>query len=205
MILVLQFNSKQALLFDQWRERLRTAVVAEFTLASVDAGRTNSRRASNMDVQSLLRRLVFIKQVPPAMYVQLVCLMDVNLDPFPFGGGVTLMDSCHCDVPFVTLPQQQTVHQLGVGIAQKLAYTDAATATSGAEHVSMVAHTVDEFVTRAVTLASASRARKVYARAFNLSAATDNPPWMKCQNNTYVSLLDQQTVSEWFAFLQRIA
>jgi len=33
--------------------------------------------------------------------------MDVNLDTFPFGGGLTLADSVACSVPFVTLPDAQ--------------------------------------------------------------------------------------------------
>jgi hypothetical protein len=33
-------------------------------------------------------------------YIRLVCLTDVTLDPFPFGGGVTLTDTLTCLNPF---------------------------------------------------------------------------------------------------------
>ena len=46
-------------------------------------------------------------QMAKAEYEKLLCQMSVNLDPFPFGGGVTLWDSVHCHVPFVTLPELQ--------------------------------------------------------------------------------------------------
>jgi hypothetical protein len=51
--------------------------------------------------------------MPHDLYSKLVCGVDVTLDPFPFGGGVTLTDSLLCPsraseqeesviVPFVT-------------------------------------------------------------------------------------------------------
>jgi hypothetical protein len=48
--------------------------------------------------------------------------MHVTLDPFPFGGGVTLVDSLSCEVPvpFVTSAALQTVHRLGAGFVAAL-------------------------------------------------------------------------------------
>ena len=39
--------------------------------------------------------------------MKLLCAMDVTLDPFPFGGGVTLADAITCHVPYVTLGNEQ--------------------------------------------------------------------------------------------------
>lgn len=79
--------------------------------------------------------------MPHKMYETLVCGMDVTLDPFPFGGGVTMTDSLLChggrSVPFVTASVLQvsfpgifvfssmkivgligqTVHAIGAGVA----------------------------------------------------------------------------------------
>jgi len=54
--------------------------------------------------------------VKHSTYKQLLCSMHINLDPYPFGGGVTLMDSCLCGVPFVTLPNQQ-VKRISISIS----------------------------------------------------------------------------------------
>jgi predicted O-linked N-acetylglucosamine transferase (SPINDLY family) len=59
------------------------------------------------------------------------------LDPFPFGGGVTLSDSIRCPrpVPFVTLPALQEVHRIGAGIAKALSLTEELTAANQMEFV----------------------------------------------------------------------
>jgi len=187
--MVLQFNSKQAVLFDKWRERLRVAVVGEYDRLSDTRSGFNITAVGPLE--GLLERLVFIRQVPAALYSRLVCLMDVNLDPFPFGGGVTLMESCLCDVPFLTLPFKQTVHQLGAGIVSKMAHPD-----NGSLGQRMVAHSQEEFVANAVVLAAASHHKK---------ASPSSAPWMKCRDGTFMSQLDDEAITEWSEFLQRIA
>jgi hypothetical protein len=76
--------------------------------------------------------------MPHDLYARLVCSADVTLDPFPFGGGVTMTDSLLCRrqpdirltypedeaksrtfvVPFVTSSALQTVHAIGSGIGR---------------------------------------------------------------------------------------
>lgn len=89
---------------------------------------------------SLLAKVLFVNQMQHTQYQTLVCSLDVTLDTFPFGGGVTLSDALggcglntqqamfhqdvrdisHHAVPFVTSGQLQSVHQIGAGIAEKL-------------------------------------------------------------------------------------
>lgn len=45
--------------------------------------------------------------MPKADYERVLCTMSVSLDTVPFGGGVTLWDSLHCGVSFVTAPNLQ--------------------------------------------------------------------------------------------------
>jgi hypothetical protein len=61
--------------------------------------------------------------------------MHVTLDPFPFGGGVTLVDSLSCEepVPFVTAAALQTVHRLGAGFVAALSHEERARAEAEAE------------------------------------------------------------------------
>ena len=47
-------------------------------------------------------RIKFVKSLPYDDYMKLICSADVSLDPFPFGGGVTVLESLGCGVPVVT-------------------------------------------------------------------------------------------------------
>ena len=58
-------------------------------------------------------RIVFVEQLPYDEYYGLVCAADVNLDPFPFGGGVTMLESLGCGVPIVTDVDMLKVFHLG--------------------------------------------------------------------------------------------
>ena len=39
----------------------------------------------------------------------------MSLDPFPFGGGVTMLESLTQNTPYITFPLEQSVLQLGDG------------------------------------------------------------------------------------------
>jgi len=45
---------------------------------------------------------------------------DVMLDPFPFGGGVTTLESLSVCTPVITLPSRQSVPQLAAGMIQTM-------------------------------------------------------------------------------------
>lgn len=96
--------------------------------------------SSKVSEDSLLSRVLFVNQMQHAQYQTLLCSLDVTLDTFPFGGGVTLSDALggcglnalsavfqndlrdiyHYVVPFVTSGQLQSVHQIGAGMVDKL-------------------------------------------------------------------------------------
>ncbi|GMH48326.1 hypothetical protein TrRE_jg7633 [Triparma retinervis] len=58
-------------------------------------------------------KVVFVEQLPYEEYLRLVCSADVSLDPFPFGGGVTMLESLGCGVPIVTEIDELKVFHLG--------------------------------------------------------------------------------------------
>lgn len=72
VILLLRNNRQLA-----WHRRLRNRLLAALQ-------QSNERH--------LIDRVVFVNQRPHAEYMLLLCALDVSLDPFPFGGGVTLCD-----------------------------------------------------------------------------------------------------------------
>eukprot|EP00597_Dinobryon_sp_UTEXLB2267_P011108 CAMPEP_0170103430 /NCGR_PEP_ID=MMETSP0020_2-20130122/3490_1 /TAXON_ID=98059 /ORGANISM="Dinobryon sp., Strain UTEXLB2267" /LENGTH=441 /DNA_ID=CAMNT_0010326997 /DNA_START=616 /DNA_END=1941 /DNA_ORIENTATION=+ len=117
-IVLLLRNSKQSAWQDSQRRRLQTLVSIEEQKLKILTNDTTSNL-------HLADRLVFMDQMSHERYIQLLCGVDVSLDPFPFGGGVTLSDSSggSCgrfgakNVPFITCASLQSVHRIGAGLA----------------------------------------------------------------------------------------
>eukprot|EP01032_Pedospumella_encystans_P007962 gene7962-9494_t len=89
-IILLSRNGKQSV----WEESLRTRLVATITTLW-ENDKTQNISADNTlqtTLEALLTRVLFVNQMQHVQYEQLVCSMDVTLDTFPFGGGVTLSD-----------------------------------------------------------------------------------------------------------------
>ena len=89
-IILLSRNGKQSI----WEESLRTRLVTTITTLW-EKDKTQNISASGTQqttLQALFTRVVFVNQMQHVPYEQLVCSMDVTLDTFPFGGGVTLSD-----------------------------------------------------------------------------------------------------------------
>jgi hypothetical protein len=106
------------------RQRVwENAFRVRLTQALLDAASKNETK-DNFKSASLLRRVIYVNQMQHSQYQQLLCSVDVALDTFPFGGGVTLSDAiggyCRPVVPFVTAGPLQSVHQIGAGIAAKV-------------------------------------------------------------------------------------
>ena len=120
-VIVLSRNGKQRVWEDSFRQRLLRSIVEQ-----------HARAGSSFTADQAISRVVFVDQMQHAHYSALLCGMDVALDTFPFGGGVTLSDAlhgCHAAVvPFVTVGQLQSVHRLGAGMA--IALNDSALARS---------------------------------------------------------------------------
>jgi hypothetical protein len=102
--------------------------------------------------KSMLSRIIFINQAAHSDYSRIICELDVSLDPFPFGGGVTMCDAVAgaCfdrppmlrqdrsrvarrqeyrqfeSVPFATVGALQTVHKIAAGISHHINNTQLA-------------------------------------------------------------------------------
>jgi len=117
----------------------------------------------------LVKRIAFVDQLPHTQYAQLVCTAHVTLDPFPFGGGVTLTDSIACRVPFVTLGELQSVHAIGRGMSKQYlqqhyehlaahVYSHNATNTRRASNALAL---IDDYVLMAIAKAKAEEAKAI--------------------------------------------
>lgn len=70
-------------------------------------------------LQELAHRVVFLPKMSHKEYKNIVCSSSISLDPFPFGGGVTMIDALSCSttvVPFVTTTSLHSVHALAHGM-----------------------------------------------------------------------------------------
>jgi hypothetical protein len=161
-----------------------------------------------------IRRVVFVDQMNHDSYLRLICGCDVTLDPFPFGGGVTLVDSLSCGlfpiqgqnsstahpVPFVTSPQLQSVLQLGVGIERSLvtmmqAMNHSSVRKSVQEHnisTDFQKH-VFEYAKQALALAQQRRSNET----LNEKQFSSQEIWHLYEN--------EDVVEEWKSFLWRIS
>eukprot|EP00605_Chrysophyceae_sp_TOSAG23-4_P000154 GSChrysophyteH1.ASY1.ANO1.177.1 assembled CDS len=122
-ILLLLENKRQPVWQQRWKQRILKLI--------------HQNAESHEDAFAMQKRLYFAPQSSHKNYKAMLCSPrgpHVVLDPFPFGGGVTLVDSLSCDVhsssennvqshsfPMVlTSGNLQSVHRLGNGILKEL-------------------------------------------------------------------------------------
>lgn len=73
------------------------------------------------DLKKIMKRIIFVDSLSPTEYLSLLGIGDVMIDPFPFGGGVTTLESLAVGTPTITLPnKQRTVPYLAVGMIETL-------------------------------------------------------------------------------------
>ncbi len=88
-------------------------------------------------------RLLFEGLSPPADYLAAYSRIDIALDPFPYNGGSTTLDTLWMGVPVVTLAGRLPMQQAGASIL------------TGAGWPDLVAHTAEQYLKIAMFLAAA--------------------------------------------------
>lgn len=98
----------------------REGTIENRTLRHEDAGNGDGEGhrglGSSQPPPTFWSRVRFVAPVPGPEYFRLQCRADVVLDPFPFGGGVTIMEALACGTPAVTAGPLQVVHRLAEGM-----------------------------------------------------------------------------------------
>jgi hypothetical protein len=132
-IILLLENKKQPLWQQRWISRIRS-LIHEMLLDTTNIPQSNGKfHEAIIDIES---RIFFAPQMSHDKYRSLLCSLGsshVILDPYPFGGGVTVVDGLSCTeqeheelydsiIPpvVVTSGGLQTVHRLGNGIMRTL-------------------------------------------------------------------------------------
>jgi predicted O-linked N-acetylglucosamine transferase (SPINDLY family) len=108
--LIVLVDNRQKL---QWRRTLVGRWRAAL-MHALQAG-DNENSAAEEQVEGMLSRIMWVSSLTPQEYLTLLAIGDVMLDPFPFGGGVTTLESIAVCTPVITLPSGQSVPQLGAG------------------------------------------------------------------------------------------
>lgn len=70
-------------------------------------------------------RVIWLSDLKPDEYLLLLAAGDVMIDPFPFGGGVTMLESLAVCTPIVTCPSLQSVPGLALGMVEEMTKTAA--------------------------------------------------------------------------------
>lgn len=93
-------------------------------------------------------RIVWLDNLQSEEYLTLLQAGDIMLDPFPFGGGVTTLESLAVCTPVLTLPVQQTVPALAAGMIRQWG----AHAGDLAVTKALIASSTRDFIDKAVAL-----------------------------------------------------
>lgn len=128
-----------------------------------------------------LSQVVWLPTLSPTDYLALLAAGDVMIDPFPFGGGVTSLEALSVCTPVLTLPALQTVPGLTAGMYLSL---------PPAIGEALIASHIDDYVEKALNLLQNP------SNALNLRR-------LLC-GSVDALFEQQQSVSEWERFLQRL-
>ena len=127
----------------QWRrtltQRWRNYLAEVFRLAHSSSGSSMGDADEVLFIDNVIARIRWLPSLSPSEYLILLSVGDVMVDPFPFGGGVTTLESLAVCTPVVTYPGRQTVPELAAGMLRKLALPSSVSAT-------LIVNSVEEYV-----------------------------------------------------------
>jgi protein O-GlcNAc transferase len=69
------------------------------------------------------QRIHWLTGMPRPRYIAMLAALDVMLDPFPFGGGNTTLESLSVGTPVVTLPPKLARGRLAAAFYERLGWT----------------------------------------------------------------------------------
>ncbi len=101
------FNNSSKLndrVLELWADALKTIPESHIRIVDVPPGRAQERVVSILKRSGVApERIEFAPRLPYRDYLQSITAVDVALDPFPYNGGTTSIDTLIMGVPLVTL------------------------------------------------------------------------------------------------------
>lgn len=153
-------------IFAAWMAVLRAAPCALLWLTEDNATGIANLRHQAMEAGVAPERLVFASRCDPQHYLARLRLADVFLDTFPYNAGTVASDALRMGLPIVTLAGRAFASRMAASLLTAIGAPDG------------IAATLDEYVAKAVTLATEGSARMA-ARA-----AVSGDAWARSLGDT---------------------
>jgi predicted O-linked N-acetylglucosamine transferase (SPINDLY family) len=127
---------------DVWRELMKE-VPRSRLLLHAPVGRHRQQLIERFETSGIAAdRIEFVERLPWHEYIQTYQRIDIALDPFPYGGGITTCDALWMGVPTITLRGKTSVGRGATSILQNLNLPQ------------YIAQTPAQYISEAATLAS---------------------------------------------------
>ena len=123
-------------------------------------------------------RIKIFGNLKQELYLNLVSLCDVILDPFPFGGCNTSFESFDFNIPVVTLPTKFINGRFTYGLYKKMGIDDC------------IAKNSEDYVNIAVNLCTDSNIKNYISKEID--------------GNKYLLFEENESIAEWDSFLQNL-
>ena len=129
-----------------------------------------------------IKRIRWYPSLEKHVFLNLVSISDVCLDPFPFGGLISTIDMFSCGRTIITLPGEKLYGRFTSGLYKVMGLT---------KIKNVIAQNIDEYIEKAILLANCSKLRESI-------------------ENEIIDLLpnifeDKNTTDEWSTFLHNLA
>jgi predicted O-linked N-acetylglucosamine transferase (SPINDLY family) len=141
-----QFAKVSRPALELWARILRAVPGARLLVHSQPGRHLEAVRQMFADEGVAPDRVAFASRVPHVQYLALYNDIDIGLDPFPYGGGISTLDALWMGVPVVTLAGRTAVGRAGASILAHVGLPE------------LIARTPEEYMAHAIAWAG-DRAR----------------------------------------------
>jgi predicted O-linked N-acetylglucosamine transferase (SPINDLY family) len=136
------FSKVSDIAVQSWAKIL-AALPSSRLILHAPTGAHRQRVLKQMDAQGVLsQRIEFVARLSFDQYIQTYQRIDIALDPFPYGGGISTCDALWMGVPVISLECKTTVGRSGKSILNNLGLPE------------LLATTTDQYQQMAVRLAN---------------------------------------------------
>jgi hypothetical protein len=118
--LILLNNSEKRLIWQKTLIQRWTNVLSSSYLTGLSPFLRNATSFETIASAMINESIVWMPSLSSEEYLLLLGIGDLMIDPFPFGGGVTTLESFFMCTPVLTLPDEQNVPQLAAGMITTL-------------------------------------------------------------------------------------
>ncbi len=112
-----------------WMELLNSVPNSRLIMQCVASRRRDQVRDEFVRAGVAADRVEFVGKYPPAEFFKLYNRVDISLDPFPYNGQSSLIDSLYMGVPSIALAGEHAVARVGISLLNTSGCTEFAAET----------------------------------------------------------------------------